>query len=60
MNGSELDGIVEEIEFYDRYIERLRRQVEAAQRELARITRLKQQRISELTRLKAKRQVMTG
>jgi len=54
----ELDGIVREIEFYDKYASKLRQQIEAAQRELARITRLKQQRIAELSRLKKTRKVV--
>jgi len=52
------DGIAREIEFYDRYASKLRQQIEAAQRELARITRLKQQRLAELARLKKARRVM--
>lgn len=54
-----IEGIAREIEFYDKYAAKLRQQIEAAQRELARITRLKQQRIAELSRLKKARKVMT-
>nr|WP_216082428.1 hypothetical protein [Pyrococcus abyssi]QFN51315.1 hypothetical protein [Pyrococcus abyssi] len=53
----DLSGIIKEIEFYDRYMEKLRRQIDAAQRELARISRLKQQKIMELARLKKARRV---
>ncbi len=53
-----LEGIAREIEVLDSYAEKLRQQIEAAQRELARITRLKQQRIAELSRLKKAQKVM--
>ena len=54
-----LEEITREIEFYDKYAAKLRQQIEAAQWELARITRLKQQKRAELARLKAVRRVRT-
>jgi len=55
-----LEGIAREIEFYDKYATKLRQQIEAAQRELARVTRKKQQLLAELARLKKARKVMTA
>ena len=48
----DVDGIAREIEVLDRYAERLRQQIDAAQKELARVTRKKQQLIAEISRLK--------
>jgi len=50
-----LEGIVKEIEALDRYASTLRKQIDAAQRELARVTRRKQQLMTELSRLKKAR-----
>ncbi|NJE75980.1 hypothetical protein [Thermococcus sp. ES12] len=47
-----LEKLEREVEFYDRYAEKLREQIDAAQKELARIARIKQQKIAELARLK--------
>ena len=52
-----LDGIAREIEALDRYAERLRKQIEAAQKELARVTRKKQQLIAEISRFKKMQKV---
>lgn len=52
-----LEGIAREIESLDRYAITLRKQIEVAQRELARVTRKKQQLLAELSRLK-KQKVM--
>jgi len=54
-----LEKLEREVEFYDRYAEKLREQADAAQRELARIVRLKQQKIAELARLKQVRMAKT-
>ncbi len=55
----DVDGIAREIEVLDRYAERLRQQIDAAQKELARVTRKKQQLIAEISRLKKARVVIT-
>ena len=47
-----LEGIAREIEALDKYAVRLREQINAAQRELARVTRKKQQLVAELSRMK--------
>jgi len=47
-----LEGIAREIEVLDNYAEKLRQQIDAAQRELARVTRKKQQLLAEVSRLK--------
>jgi len=47
-----LEGIAREIEALDRYASMLRRQIDSAQRELARVTRKKQQLVAELSRMK--------
>ena len=53
-----LEGIAREIESLDRYAVTLRKRIEVAQRELARVTRKKQQLLAELSRLK-RQKVMT-
>nr|ADF80227.1 t26-3p [Thermococcus sp. 26/2] len=53
-----LEGIVKEIEALDRYASTLRRQIDSAQRELARVTRKRQQLVAELSRLKKARKVV--
>lgn len=55
---SDLEGISREIELLDRYEERLRRTIDAAYHELARVTRKKQQLIAEAARLKKARKVV--
>ena len=52
-----VEGIAREIEVLDSYAERLRQQIDAAQRELARVTRRKQQLLAEVSRLKKARMV---
>ena len=52
-----VEGIAREIEVLDNYAERLRQQIDAAQRELARVTRKKQQLLAEVSRLKKARMV---
>ena len=52
MKSLDVDGIAREIESLDRYASKLRQQIEAAQKELARVTRKKQQLIAEISRLK--------
>ncbi|WP_297465397.1 hypothetical protein [Thermococcus sp.] len=58
MKSLDVDGIAREIEALDRYAEKLRQQIDAAQRELARVTRKKQQLVAEVSRLKKARKVM--
>jgi len=53
-----LEGIAREIEALDRYASTLRRQIDSAQRELARVTRKRQQLVAELSRLKKMQKVM--
>ncbi|WP_167728308.1 hypothetical protein [Thermococcus sp. 9N3] len=53
-----LEGIAREIEALDRYASTLRRQIDSAQRELARVTRRKQQLLAELSRMKKMRGAM--
>ena len=57
MKSLDLDGVAREIEALDRYAEKLRQQIDAAQRELARVTRKKQQLLAEVSRLKKARVV---
>ena len=57
MRSLDLDGVAREIEALDRYAEKLRQQIEAAQKELARVTRKKQQLMAEVSRLKKARVV---
>lgn len=57
MKSLDVDGIAREIEALDRYAEKLRQQIDAAQRELARVTRKKQQLMAEVSRLKKARMV---
>jgi len=53
-----VEGIVKEIEALDRYASMLRRQIDSAQRELARVTRKRQQLLVELSRLKKAQKVV--
>ena len=53
-----VEGIAREIEVLDNYAEKLRQQIDAAQRELARVTRKKQQLLAEVSRLKKARKVI--
>ena len=57
MGSLDVDGIAREIEVLDNYAERLRQQIDAAQRELARVTRKKQQLMAEVSGLKKARMV---
>lgn len=59
MKSLDVDGIAREIEALDRYAERLHQQIDAAQRELARVTRKRQQLLAEVSRLKKARMVAT-
>ncbi len=59
MKSLDVDGIAREIESLDRYASKLRQQIEAAQKELARVTRKKQQLIAEISRLKKAQVVVT-
>ena len=59
MKSLDVDGIAREIESLDCYASKLRQQIEAAQKELARVTRKKQQLIAEISRLKKAQVVVT-